>query len=755
MSKDDGIGDEQAHLTVLYGRLDALRAETRERLDHVLAATGLTHQGLAERDASAAELADRAARLDAVENGLCFGRIDTRDGARHRIGRIGLPGTDSEPLLIDWRADAARPFYTATAVSPEGVALRRHITTRDRRVTGVSDERLDGTAAGLAGDAALLEALRAARTDRMHDIVPTIQAEQDAVIRADPRGVLVVQGGPGTGKTAVALHRTAYLLHTRRERLAKSVVLLIGPSPAFLRYIGDVLPALGETGVRMTTVDRLLPGVRATGTEPPAAAEVKGRLAMAGVIAAAVAERQRVPGADEPMAVPFDGGEPIPLDRETCLAARAQARDTRLAHNEARPVFHDLVTDALARRYAARFATDVLDGSSLLTDADLAVIRDDLRADPGVRAAIDTLWPPLSPGRLLTELYASPRLLAAAAPDLDPAERGLLLRGPHRPWTPADIPLLDEAAELLGSDDTATRAAAGARRAERVALAQEALDIARGSRRTDFDDGAAPEFLSAYDLLDAERLADRQAATDHRTPAERAAADRRWTYGHVVVDEAQELSAMAWRMLMRRCPARSMTIVGDIAQTGDPAGAPSWDRVLRPHCGDRWRLAELTVNYRLPAEIADVSAQVLRRIDPDRTAPRAVRSEGVPPWSAAVAPDGLDASVARLAARESRAVAGGTVAVVAPAARVAGLTAAVSAHAPGVPVLDARQAKGLEYDAVLVVDPEGIAAASPRGLNDLYVALTRATRRLGVVHPGTGTGAPAGLAGLRPLRGGA
>ncbi|RKN40474.1 HelD family protein [Streptomyces hoynatensis] len=751
---DEARRSEQHYLTRLYGRLDALRGETQERLDSVLAATGLGHQGLAERDVAAAELARRLNRLESAETGLCFGRLDMRDEERRYIGRIGIldGSAECEPLLIDWRAPAARPFYVATAVSHENVRRRRHIRTRGRQVIGVQDEELEGTAE-ISGDGALmdalLDALDAARTGRMSDIVATIQAEQDEIIRSPHAGVLVVQGGPGTGKTAVALHRAAYLLYTHRERLARSVVLVIGPSPTFLRYIGDVLPALGETSVLTATVAELFPGVRAVGAEPSATAELKGRPVMAEVIAAAVAARQG-PSGEEGFEVPHEGSV-LRLGPEECRRLRDTARSWRLPHNEARPLVHELFLDALAHRHAERYGTDVIDGSSLLTEADLETIRAELDGSREVAAALEEFWPLLSPQRLLAELFSSPARLAAAAPGLTPAERALLLRGPHRRWTPADVPLLDEAAELLGSDDSAARAAAAAEREERVRLAQEALDVALGSRGTDIEDDVDPgeaEELSPFDLVDAETLAERHEERDHREQARRAAADRTWAFGHVVVDEAQELSAMAWRLVMRRCPARSLTIVGDIAQTGDPGGAPSWERMLAPHVGRRFRLAELSVNYRLPAEIAEVAAHVLRRIDPARTAPRAVRATGVRPWRCAVPPERLTGAVAECAARECAGQGAGLVGVIAPAARLPELRAAVADAAPAgrVEVLDPRTAKGLEYDAVLVVDPDGIVAESPRGLSDLYVALTRATQRLGVVHSGR---PPADLPPLR------
>jgi DNA helicase IV len=763
------MAHEQKYVTMLYGRLDDLREQASARLAEVLGEPAGNAQARVEREVANSRYTERLTQLSAAENGLVFGRLDLRDGERRYIGRLGIldESADYEPLLMDWRAPAARPFYVATAVSPEGVRRRRHIRTRSRTVVGLDDEVLDLSAArtarqeGLAGEAALLAALDAGRTGRMSDIVATIQAEQDHVIRSGHGGVLVVQGGPGTGKTAVALHRAAYLLYTYRDLLAKRGVLIIGPNATFLRYIGQVLPGLGETGVVLSTIAELLPGVAADQAEPPAVAEIKGRAMMAEVLAAALRERQWVP--DHDLEVGADRMV-LRLDRRTCLRARDSALDSRLPHNLARPIVADHVIDALTRQVVDRlgedpFAEDSLGeddapgaGANLFDPADVEAIRQELRDDPAVHAAIDALWPVLTPQRLLAHLFASPARLAAAAPDLTEAERSALLRGPVGGWTAADVPLLDEAAELLGEDEQAAEALAERQRRRRIAYAQGVLDIL--SR----DEEADPEALMADDLLDAERLAERHEAVDSRTTAERAARDRTWVFGHVIVDEAQELSPMAWRMLMRRCPSRSMTITGDLAQTGDLAGASSWQHVLEPYVADRWRLAELTVNYRTPAEIMAVAARLLDELGPGLRPPRSVRDIGVEPWRVEVPPDALAGRLATVAADEIAQIGDGKLAVIVPSARLDELGRAVtgavedatvgeSAELDGaVVVLSVKQAKGLEFDSVLVADPGRIVAESPRGLNDLYVALTRATQRLGIVHTGT---PPPALATLR------
>lgn len=769
---------------MLHARVEALRDDARNQLTGVLRETGGTRQGRLEREAAAARYAGQVARYDAAENGLCFGRLDLRDGDRHYIGRVGLPAesADDDPLLLDWRAPAARPFYVATPAAPQGVRKRRHITTRGNRVVRLDDEVLDrdGVPVGeLTGEAALLASLDAGRTGRMHDIVATLQAEQDAIIRSDHRGVLVVQGGPGTGKTAVALHRAAYLLYTHRQ-LASRGVLVVGPNPTFIGYIGQVLPGLGENSVLLSTVGELFPGVRADRTEPSETAELKGRTEMAAVIAAAVRDRQVPAGTG--LEVEFDG-DVVRLDHEECVRAADAARATRLPHNRAAPVFRREIVTALARRSVedTRHLADRLEAdiAEVLAEADLdRAVRADLDALPGllgeedsaaaqerteaqdiadvrrmlatdadVRAALDLLWPPLTAQQLLTDLYGDRALLASTARELADEERESLYRAPGGGWTAADVPLLDEAAELLGQDDRAAEAAAAAERAEGVAYAQGVLDLAAG-------DGEDEESLTG--MLDAETLADRHEERMGRTVAERAFADRGWVFGHVIVDEAQELSQMAWRLLMRRCPTRSMTLVGDVAQTGDAAGASSWASALAPHVGDRWRQASLTVNYRTPAEIMASTTEVLAALGPGLQLPRSVRETGVEPWRMRTEPGLLARTLADRAAKEAAALEDGRLAVLVPDARRDELGAAVAESVPDavygdepdlesrVVVLGVRQAKGLEFDAVLIADPTEILARSARGLNDLYVALTRATQRLGIIHGGP---APAVLEG--------
>ncbi|MFJ9825559.1 HelD family protein [Streptomyces sp. NPDC101160] len=737
---------EQRFISELYARLDDLRDQAEAGVAHALGTPGVGNaQARLERDVLVAEQSGLLSALNAGESGLCFGRLVFKDGRDHHIGRIGVREDDPQrtPLVVDWRAEIARPFYLATGYEPMGLTRRRHITTQGREVVQLHDEVLDLADATRTGhesrdaDEVLLAALDAARTGRMHDIVQTIQAEQDAIIRSPHRGVLVVEGGPGTGKTAVALHRAAYLLYAHREQLAKRAVLIVGPNPAFLGYIGNVLPSLGETGVLLATPGELFPGVHATGTDTPRAAAVKGSARMAEALAAAVRDRQQVPERGEPLIVPHEDGDLV-IDWDMALEARHKARETFLPHNLARPYFVFHVLDALAEQLADRIGADPYGGPNFLGPDDRALLAKGVAANPDVHTALDTLWPALTPQEFLADYLAEPTHLDDEA-DLR------AIRRDGGPWTPGDVPLLDEAAELLGQDDSAARAAEEAERQKQIAYAQGVLDVSFASRTYEFEDKEevdkdASEVLSAHDIIDAERFAERHEEADHRSAAERAAADRTWAFGHIIVDEAQELSAMMWRLLMRRSPTRSMTLVGDPAQTGDPAGVGAWQDILDPYVEDRWELVRLGVNYRTPAEIMAVAADVRRAADPGFEPPRSVRSTGVEPWDRTVedpVKETADAVAAELKAREE-----GRLAVIAPQALHPELLAALpdAAHGPKpdltrrVVLLDPRQAKGLEFDTVLVVDPDGIRAGATHGINDLYVALTRATQRLGVVR---------------------
>src|SRR5689334_2991252 len=738
------VAQEQVYIDVLYGLLDVARDRAERSLSrtHGEGATGGTFQARVERDITAAEQARRLAQLNAVEHGLCFGRTDADpEAAASRefgptlyIGRIGLRDADQEPKLIDWRAPAAQPFYAATPKDPAGLVRRRHIYTRNRAVTGVDDEVFDvgrlsePDRRSLSGEAMLIASITAGRTGRMSDVVATIQAEQDRVIRSALQGILVVQGGPGTGKTVAALHRAAYLLYTHRRTLERRGVLVIGPNATFLRYISQVLPSLGETDVVLSSMAELFPGIKAAPDDHPEAAVVKGDTKMVNVLRRHVRNLQQVPDGD--LEITADGVTMM-LPRETVLRSRDRARGLRKPHNAARRLFITDLLGGLAAAEARALGRE-------LDPEDIPYARARLWDEPPVRAALDALWPFLTPQRLVAGLLAEEGALRRAAPGLSAAERSALLRPGHPDaWTVADVPLLDEAAQLLGTDDTADkrrrRALDRERRAEER-YAREVLEI------TPVGNEAFGGSTRLADLVDASTLADwNRDPGQQLTTAERAWADPASAYAHVIVDEAQELAAMACRMVIRRIPTRSLTVVGDVAQRGSAAGARSWAQMLDPYVKGRWREELLTVNYRTPTEIMALAADVLAVVAPDERPPESVREEGVAPRAV----QGL-AAVPGLVKEELAEMSdGGRLAVIAPGNRIAELAQALPAAVPGdraevldspVALLTVGQAKGLEFDRVVLADPAGILDESPAGGHDLYVAITRATHRLTIVH---------------------
>ncbi|WP_245978908.1 HelD family protein [Streptomyces diacarni] len=667
-------------MSSLYELLTERLSEARVQRVSVLKAPTESAGEAYEREIAAERLAKEIGRLEGAERGLIFGRIDWTDGMALRIGRIGLQREEDElPLLVDWRANAARPFYEATPVHPMGLRRRRHLRLEERTVISVSDELLDGSAptdGDVVGDGPLTEALSARRTGKMHTAVATLQSEQDEIVRSAHRGVTVVQGGPGTGKTVVALHRAAYVLYAF-PRAAEEGVLVVGPNARFLDYISQVLPSLGENDVDLATC-RELGGVSTDTVSPFDATRVKGHSDLAEALAGLLRIHQ-APAGDFTVRV---GQQLVHLSGEEVATARDSALAAALGHNPARQVFKELVVDAVADAMQ-RDMGDVLEqidadaekmtGINLdrftgaaqrraegapepgpAHELDLDAIRADLLADADVDRLIEVLWPRLVPGDLVKALLTSADALAEYLPRLTAQERSLLLRGPDDPWTDADVPLLDEAASLV--------------------------------------DG----------------------------PPER-------TYGHVVVDEAQELTAMQWRMIVRRCPARAMTLVGDFAQAGPVATARDWKEALSPHVGPRFNLHNLTVSYRTTQEILESVQDLLRRIAPDQKPTRSLRS-GENPRTVTTPVDGLVAAVVQELRAQSSAHPGELLGVICADARVSELTTqGVAHHARIVP---ASEARGLEFDGVVVINPEEITTARPGGERDLYVALTRATKRL-------------------------
>lgn len=752
---------EQRNLDAVYAHLDGELQRDEDSLRRIMLEDDPEPEARLSREIEYHRLQERIERLRTASSGLVFGRIDIADDNpenpvpghpeldRRYIGRMGLSdeNDDYRGLLMDWRAPQARPFYLATTAHPEDVTLRRHLRTRGRTLREIDDEWLsvptsgtddgygpistvsDRDETGVGGEKVLREVLNSARTGHMSGIVETIQREQDVIIRDQTRQAMVVQGGPGTGKTAVALHRVAWLLYTHRERLEKTGVLILGPNPAFLEYISQVLPSLGETGVVLSTIADLYPGVSGSGEESLVTQEVKGSAAMVDILTRAVHDLQEVP--EEPIEVELDQVA-VTITPEMVEAARVSARRTRRPHNLARPTFREHMYDAMSRALADTIGADPFGGENLLSAADVEDLRTELAEDDLIDAVIEDLWPEITAEQLLADLFSDQDRIASAACDYDEVTAEALYREDGEAFSPSDPPLLDELTELLGT--TRGDADEENRKAwlQQIEEAQDALDVLTGSASQDLDDGFAAEILSAYDLIDAEGLAERQRDRDSRTTAQRAAADRTWAYGHVIVDEAQEMSHMAWRMIHRRSPNGWMTLVGDVAQTGSPAGADSWADALEPIIGDRWRMHEMTINYRTPAEIMELAVEVLHQIDPEATEPTSIRSTGVAPMVTRSVAEALllpDASDNRLTA------------IITPESMVSDLEAPEN-----VQLLSVRDSKGLEFDNVILVEPDQIVEESPMGLQDVYVAMTRATQRLIIVSQ---SGVPECIPGLR------
>ncbi|HZD64525.1 MAG TPA: AAA family ATPase [Acidimicrobiales bacterium] len=704
MARHPDLQAEQAHIDRAYESLEAMRSAARQLMVSVLdQGRGGTPQSREERDIIVRTALHRLEQLEIGDRPLCFGRIDLAPGedgdqgagSSYHIGRLAIAGSDLEPLVVDWRAPVAEPFYRATGREPMGLSRRRHFATEGRQLVGIEDEVFttphggngEGEPGGLAADGvpsgALLAAMEQSRSGHLRDIVATIQAEQDEIIRAPMTGLLVVQGGPGTGKTVVALHRAAYLLYTYRFPLERQGVLVVGPNQLYLRYIEQVLPSLGESGVGSTTVEGLYAGTRPRAQEAPGLARLKGEARMAQVLAAAVRSRQRPLRHD--LEVSF-GTAVLRVPAGELAGIVATARRRAGPHNPRRRLVASLVATRLAAQARrARHLVPVPQGGPEEDEADDGLV-EELRRLPAVVAALDRMWPRLRPEELLHDLYGAPPLIARAGRAvLDPAEQAALHRPRSSsfeaiPWTRADIPLLDEARSLLGP-------------------------VRRGEE--------APR-----------------------------------SYGHIVVDEAQDLSPMQLRMLGRRSLSGSATLVGDMAQATGPhvTGVPGgWEDVARAVAPDRpLRLAQLTINYRTPASVMDLATRVLSVVNPELAPPRSVRAAAAAPTVAEVPSGELGEEVVARVRGELAAVGQGTLAVIAPASLLGSLAASLTgaglpAERAGsrleaqVTVVDVEGVKGLEFDSVLVVEPARIVEETGT-LRSLYVALTRPTRRLTVLH---------------------
>ena len=702
------LADEQAYIDHAYECLETSREAAWRMRDMTEADLGGTFQARFERNAFDENMLKRLAELDLGNASLVFGRIDrsaeSPDAVESfHIGRLAIADEEREPVVVDWRAPVAEPFYRATGRSPMGLLRRRHFVVEGRKLLGLEDELfgeghlglgqdegLDGSngasgaaagdGTGLRGYSTLLAALERGRTGTLGDIVATIQGEQDEIIRSPQHGVLVVQGGPGTGKTVVALHRAAYLLYTHRFPLEDQGVLVIGPNRVFLRYIERVLPSLGEAGVDQVVLSDLVPGVQflrpddRTGADTTIAARVKGDVRMSDVIDQAVNERERALRDD--LVVPFRTGYVrLRVDESARIVKNARRRFRR--HNSGRKFVEDEVWSALAATYRD-------------PDVGPAEVKDTLRGTPEIREVFDRMWPLLTPAQLLHDLLGSKALLKLATRGvLDEVETSALYRPRSESvddvrWTPADVALLDDARDVLGPQP---------------------------GRNGKIDD-----------------------------------ADEIRTFGHIVIDEVQDLTPMQLKMATRRSLSGAMTIVGDLAQATGPLAPTDWDDVL-DHLPDRKpsRVIGLSVGYRIPGQIMELANKVMAAATPTLRAPQSVRIGDASPVFVR-ASGSLGAAVADEVRSITSELPNASLGVIAPDSMIdelsEHLTAAGVNHGSatrtgldeGVTLVPVSVVKGLELDAVVVVEPARIVADHEHGMRSLYVALTRPTQRLSIVH---------------------
>lgn len=690
----DLIDADRTHLRRIEAALDAHRADARRRLDELRRRRAGFGDTAVERDLEIRRLSARLRVLERFGLDVCLGRMTPVDGSPVFIGRTGLADHDGTRLLVDWRAPAAEPYFAATMTDPRGIVSRRRYRWTDGRITDYWDEAV--TPAGFEGGAlddqsAFLASLEGHRTSRMRDVLATIQADQDAIIRAASPGTLVVDGGPGTGKTVVALHRAAHLLYAE-PRLSQGGggMLLIGPNRHYLAYVEDVLPSLGEDAVRLGTLRDLVPEGAAAGEETdPAVAALKASLDADRLLgaAAALAERppQRAVRVETPWADLF-------VSRDE-WAEVFRAADPSLSHNDAR----DEVWEELLELLVDQVGEDEVPAHA---------VRRLLRQDEELTTTFVRAWPLLSAVDVVARLWSSPGYLRQCAPHLSDAEVTLLQRTDPLAWTTADLPLLDAAHRLIG-DAEAVRAEH--RRQAVIASAQEQMSHVIDHLVA--DDDSEMKVMSILRGQDARNVLVGVDAPPPRRPDELAG-----PFGHIVVDEAQELSDAEWRMLLARCPSRSLTVVGDRAQARH-GFAESWtERLGRVGLRDV-RIAGLSVNYRTPAEVMAVAAPTVRRAIPDANVPTSVRESGIPlRYDTAADRDAVLAAWLAANPEGSACVIGDPTFV--PTGRVSSLTP--------------EGAKGLEFDLVVLVRPAQF-GDEVTGAVDRYVAMTRTTSELVVL----------------------
>lgn len=731
--KADPYGSEQKKVDLIYGRFDELKSLVTKRLSSTRAQKELNLTSMTERDSFATMYEDRLSSLRAGEYRLVFGKLRMKDGSERYIGRMGLLENE-KPILLDWRARAASPFYEATFFDDMGAALRRHITLENRKVVKLEDELLDLSPEKsekalkegiLSGEGALMAALEESRTGKMGDIVSTIQREQNRIIRMPLNSTVVVQGGPGTGKSAVALHRAAYLLYTYRKELEASGVLIIGPSQAFVHYIDDVLPCLGETDILIRTMSEMLPGVTVNCKDSPLAAKVKGDLRMVQVIKSAIKRHIRIPRELPAISV---NGMKLKLEPEEIAKGQAFARSAG-PYEVARRAFVDSMCSLLFCKY------EEAAGGQISGD-DREFVKEQIRENAQVRLALNLSWLPLSARWLLDDLFSKPAKLRSLAPWMSEEEVQSLMREKGK-VSEGDIPLLDTAMDLLGEEEVRKKGPSSSRADKEFAKSTMAMF------------GVSPSLVSASDLLSS------LSPSERKSVVEQAAVDRKWQFGHIIVDEAQELTAMQWRMLRKRSASKSFTIVGDVAQTSSMAGTRSWKKSLSPVFGRDWTLCPLEIDYRNPREVVEEASQFAKKEGLNSEDIKAVRSvEGS--LEKVESEDIEKEAVSKLVECAKKFIHSsmGTVALITEKKDVEKMSARVNtalekefgkAEADRltrngwksqIAVRGTEEIKGIEYDAVVLMDPpepEGEGEERKIAASRLYIAMTRPTQKLVIV----------------------
>ena len=692
------IADDEQHFAAIAESLEQSIADLSGRLDAELRAPGGIGQKAMDRDMEIHRLAARLRVLGRFGLDLCLGRIVYADGAEPAyIGRLGLTDSSGRRLLLDWRSPAAEPFFGATHANPMGLASRRRYRWARGRISDYWDEVF--TPDGLEGNAALddqsafIASLGSNRSARMRDVLGTIQADQDAIIRAGSRGALVVDGGPGTGKTVVALHRAAYLLYSDpRLGHRRGGVLFVGPHQPYLAYVSDVLPSLGEEGVQICTLrDLLAEGAAATVETDPDVARLKSSADLVRAIETAVRFYEQPPA--EGMKVQADGSDLWLSAADWAEAFEAPEPGT--PHNEARIKILDELVVILMGKYEGDVPADLF--------------RKSLRQNRELIATLNRAWPLISAADLVGDLWSVPAYLRKCAPWLSPDEARRLQRRDAQAWTTSDLPLLDAARQRLGDPEASRRqrqrdAMAAAEREQMAQVVDDLIEAADDEygvglvtmlRGEDFQDALVNE--AALPGTDPDLLAG--------------------PFAHIVVDEAQELTDAEWQMLLLRCPSRSFTIVGDRAQARH-GFTESWPERLERIGFDQISLASLSINYRTPEEIMAEAEPVILAVLPDANVPISIRSSGIPVRHGSAADLGV------ILAGWLAAHADGIACVIGdPAFRE---TFRVRSLSP-------ELAKGLEFDMVVLIDPEAFGKGI-EGAVDRYVAMTRATQRLVILE---------------------